>query len=95
VSGVWYASATLWVFEGGHIVYGTSLIVNPTINGDAVSWSTADGNAHNVSITFVDSMTSDYYWADQGGSASGKLFTGSRQSPGEGPADFRGLVDDD
>ncbi|MCP4571148.1 MAG: hypothetical protein GY838_02225 [bacterium] len=93
--GVWQASSDLIVAEGGYIIYGTALILNPTIDGDNVSWTTTDGNAHNVNITFVTSQTSDYYWGDQGGGASGKLFTGTRQSGGDGPLDFRGLVGED
>lgn len=90
-NGTWRNAPGLIVTTDGTVIYGGRTIENPTIDGDRLSWSRADGNAYNAEITFHSDHSSDFFWRDSGGSITGKVFTGSRQSAGEGPLDFRGM----
>lgn len=90
-NGTWRNAPGLSVTSAGEVVYGGKTISNPTIDGDQLSWSRGDGNDHNVEITFHADHASDFFWRDRGGSISGQVFTGWRQSAGEGPLDFRGM----
>ena len=90
-SGNWQNSSTLTIQVDGVVRYGGSTIQNPTIEGDQLSWSRADGNTHDAEFTFHDGHSSDFFWRDRGGSVTEKVFTGWRQSTGDGPLDFRGM----
>lgn len=88
--GVWNASSDLVVTSATDVRFNAVAIVNPTWVGNALSWTIADGNAGNANITFKTSSSNTYYWASP---VEGKLFEGSYQNPGEGPVDFRGIVE--
>jgi hypothetical protein len=89
--GTWRNAPGLTVTNDGTVIYGGKTIENPTIEGNQVSWARGHGNDHNVEITFHAGHSSDFFWRDSGGSITGKVFTGWRQSAGEGPLDFRGM----
>ncbi len=89
--GTWRSAPGLTVTTEGDVIYGGKTIENPTIDGDQLSWSRADGNDYDAEITFHSEHSSDFFWRDSGGSITGQVFTGWRQSAGEGPLDFRGM----
>lgn len=64
-------------------------IMNPTVTDSTISWSMADGNQTNASITFEAASSSTCDWGASG--QTGPLFQGSIQYPGQGPLDYRGL----
>jgi len=90
-NGAWRGQSTFEVKATGEVYYGSTQIVMPTIADSTITWSVADGNSRNGGITFQESSTSDFFWRDKGG-VTKRNFTGWIQNPGEGPLDFRGLI---
>jgi hypothetical protein len=88
-TGTWNGHAPLEVTADRRVIQGTTEIQNPTLGANTLSWTTADGNATNATVTFMSESSATYYWSAP---VSGKLFQGSIQSPGSGPVDYRGLV---
>jgi hypothetical protein len=89
-AGTWNAYHDLVVMSETDIRLNNVAIVNPTWVGDALSWTTADGNSGNANITFKTSSSNTYYWTSP---VEGLLFEGTYQNPGEGAIDFRGIVE--
>ncbi len=89
-TGTWVAFQDMEVTPTGEVVLGGVTIKNPTFTGNSLSWAIADGNAGDANVTFKTSSESSYYWENP--PVGGKLFEGSYQNPGEGPLDFRGIV---
>lgn len=87
-SGTWRASGDLEILDDRRVIHRGTEIVNPQVGDASVSWTMADGNDTNASFTLMDSSDSVYFWGDHG--ASGRLFQGWIQYPGEGKLDYRG-----
>ena len=88
-TGIWNGHAVLEVTADRRVIQGTTEIQNPILGANTLSWTTADGNATNATVTFMSESSATYFWSAP---VSGKLFQGSIQSPGSGPLDYRGLV---
>ena len=90
-SGAWRGPVTLTINVDGSVYYGSTEIINPIFAPKSLSWTIADGNKNQASVTFQDSDNRAYYWSDKG-SVSKQNFTGWLQNPGEGKLDYRGLI---
>lgn len=82
-------SHTLVVTASREVVRSGTMIVNPTVGDSSISWSMADGNGTNAEIQFSAASTNECNWGT--GGATGPLFEGFIQFPGEGPLDYRGV----
>lgn len=91
-SGLWRGNTPLGITKKGEVTYGTTKIVKPSFTDSTLSWSMADGNKQNAGMTFSQHNNSDFYYRDKG-SVEVKNFTGFIQNPGEGPLDFRAVLD--
>lgn len=94
-NGRWGNGGTrpLVVSANGQVTVRGGLIINPTFDAatNVLTWQIADGNATNGSITFSETSSSPTF-ADIGTGTVGQNFRGSIQDPGDGPLDYRGVL---
>jgi hypothetical protein len=92
--GTWGNGGTrpLVVSSSGQVTLSGSLITGTY--DEATSTFTWDrgANATNGSVTFRETYTSDYYFADLDNDTAGQSFTGSIRVGSDGPLDYRGVL---
>ena len=94
-SGTWGNGGTfpLVVSASGQVTVSGGLITGTYDAATSTyTWTRADGNATNGTVTFRETYTSDKYFRDLANSTAGQSFTGSIQRAGEGPLDYRGVL---
>lgn len=95
-NGTWGngGSSRLIVSSDGQVTISGSLILEPTYDPETnrFEWDMADDNATSGGITFFET-SSDPDFADIGTGTVGQSFSGFIQNPGDGPLDYRGILD--
>lgn len=95
-NGTWGNGGTyrLVVSSAGQVTISGALLQNADYdhNTSMLSWRRADGNATNGEVTFRESYTSDFFFRDLANATAGRNFTGFIQQAGDGPLDYRGVL---
>jgi len=95
-NGRWGNGGTyrLIVSANGQVTINGSLIQNSAYDPETNSfeWAIADDNATSGGITFSETSSHPDF-ADIGTGTVGQSFTGFIRKPGEGPLDYRGILD--
>ena len=88
-AGVWHNFSDFELTGDGTVKLGGTVIKNPLVTADKVSWS-FEGNNNAASFTFKKGSSTTYFWPE--GAQTKKLFEGWYQDPGSGPVDYRGII---
>lgn len=95
-NGTWGNGGTdrLIVSSSGQVTIDGALILNPSYDPSTnrLEWAIADDNPTSGGVTFFET-SSDPDFADIGNGTVGQSFSGFIQNPGEGPLDYRGILD--
>jgi len=93
--GTWGNGGTdrLIVSSSGQVTIDGALILNPSYDPSTnrFEWAIADDNPTSGGITFFETST-DPDFADIGNGTVGQSFSGFIRKPGEGPLDYRGIL---
>lgn len=93
--GTWGNGGTdrLIVSSSGQVTIDGALILNPSYDPSTnrFEWAAADDNPTSGGITFFET-SSDPDFADIGNGTVGQSFSGFIRNPGEGPLDYRGIL---
>lgn len=84
----------LIVSANGQVTIRGGLIRNPAYDPETnrFEWNMEDDNATSGGITFFET-SSDPDFSDIGNGTVGQSFSGFIRNPGEGPLDYRGVLD--